>query len=512
MGVIVLRTMTVLYIPTRCLFLGLLLVAGIALASVAPPSNIAVTWNDAALRGARDSRLPAPEISRALAVVNTCIYDAWAAFDSHADGTQLKDVLRRPLPERTERSKREAISYAAYRALEDVLPVDTRAVYTPLFTSLGFDPNDHTTDLSTPRGIGNVACAAVLAYRHRDGSNQLGDLHPGPYTDWTGYVPKNRPTVIPVSTISADPNHWQPLTFLNGAGERVTQTFAGAQWGKVIPFAIRNGDEFRDDVARLGPALVGSQEYKKQADEIIALSANLTDRQKTIAEFWADGVDSEQPAGHWLRIGEWVSARDHHTLDDDVKFFFVLSNALFDAGIAAWDAKAAYDSVRPVSAISALYRGQTIKAWKGPGKGTVEMDGALWRPYQKAASPTPPFPEFVSGHSTYSATAAMILQAWTGSDIYGGVARITAGSSEIEPGITPREPITLQWRTFSEAAEEAGMSRRYGGIHFRAGDEAGRLLGQKVAKEAWITAQSYFSGHPTLPRILSAAEYASLGK
>ena len=466
--------------------------------------SVVGTWTKAALIGVRDSRLPAPEVARALAVVDTCMYDAWAAYDVHALGTQLKDALRQPVNEGTQKSKEKAVSYAAFRALTDLLPVDSRYVYIPLMKQLDYDPNDTSTDLSRPSGIGNVACAAVLEYRHHDQSNQLGDLSPGPYADWTGYTPRNRPTAIPVTISSADPDHWQPLTFTNGAGDRVTQTFAGAQWSRVTPFALKSPDEFRGLAASLGPARFGSPEYARQVDETIAISAGLTDREKVISEFWTDGVYTEQPPGHWMRIAEWVSERDHHTLDDDVKFFFVLSNAMMDAGIAAWDAKVTYDSVRPITAVTALYRGKTIRAWGGPGKGTVEMDGSRWMPYQPASSPTPPFPEFVSGHSAYSAAAAEVLRLWTGSDAYGGSATINAGESKIEPGVTPHEPVTLHWATFTEAANEAGMSRRYGGIHFAAGDQAGRLLGSAVADKVWKTAQGYFRGESTEQRLLAA--------
>jgi len=464
-----------------------------------------IGWYEAALKAVRDSRLPAPEVARALAIVSTCMYDAWSAYDGTADGTQLKDVLRRPLEEHTERNKDEAISYAAFRALADLLPVDTKSVYIPLLRSQGYDPDNKSIDLTQPAGIGNVACAAVLEYRHHDNSNQLGDLNPGPYSDWTGYVPKNKPTGIPVTVIASDLNHWQPLTFINGESERVTQKFAGAQWGRVLPFVLKKPDEFRELVSPLGPARYGSPEYNRQVDETISISAGLTDREKVISEYWTDGAYTEQPPGHWMRIAEWVSTRDHHTLDEDVKFFFVLSNALMDAGIAAWDAKAAYDSVRPITAVTALYRGKTIKAWGGPGKGTIEMDGSLWRPYQEADSPTPPFPEFVSGHSAYSAAAASILEAWTGSDVYGGTTTIAAGQSKIEPGLVPHDPVVLRWRTFTEAADEAGMSRRYGGIHFEAGDHAGRLLGRAVAQKVWKTALGYWQGKLAEPRLLPAS-------
>jgi hypothetical protein len=421
------------------------------------------------------------------------MYDAWAAYDEHAMGTQLRDVLRRPAPERTPANKEKAISYAAFRALEDVLPVDTDSVYVPLMKQLGYDPNDHSTDIETPAGIGNVTCAAVLEFRHHDKSNQRGELAQGPYSDWSGYAAINIPAPVPARAAPTDANRWQPLVYINSTGDFMTQRFAGAQWCFVTPFSLAKGEEFREALGP-GPAKYGSPEYQQQAEELIALSAGLTDRQKMISEYWSDGPYTEQPPGHWLRFAQFISARDHHTLDDDVKMFFALTNAMLDAGIAAWDAKRAYDSVRPISAISFLYRGKKIRAWGGPGKGTIEMDGSQWLPYQLATFPTPPFPDYVSGHSTYSAAAARILALWTGSDHFGESVTLPAGSSRIEPGVTPAKPITLKWETFTEAADEAGMSRRYGGIHFVRADLAGRQLGHLVADKVWPKAQTYFDG------------------
>jgi hypothetical protein len=454
--------------------------------------RVPLQWNSAALQGIRDAKLGAPVVARALAIVHTCMYDAWAAYDERAVGTQLAGALRRPDSERTLANKEQAISYAAYRALVDVLPVDTNSVYIPLMKQLGYDPSDNSTDIETPTGIGNVACAAVLEYRHHDKSNQLGDMAQGPYSDWTGYRPANSPSPVPSRTAPSDPNHWQPLTFVNSTGDLMTQRFVGAQWPEVTPFALTGGEEYRWLMRQFGPATYGSREYQEQAEELVAISAGLTDRQKMISEYWNDGPNSEQPPGHWALFAQWISERDHHTLDDDVKMFFALSNAIFDAGIAAWDTKRAFDSVRPVTAIPFLFRGKTIRAWGGPGKGTVEMDGSQWIPYQQATFPTPPFPDYVSGHSTYSAAGATILKLFSGGDRFGY--SVTLGSSKIEPGITPAHPVTLQWETFTSAADEAGMSRRYGGIHFRAADLAGRLLGRVVACQAWSKAQGYFDG------------------
>jgi hypothetical protein len=456
--------------------------------------NVVIQWDNAALQGVRDAKLGAPVVARALAIVHTCMYDAWSAYDQRAIGTQLQGALRRPASERTSPNKEQAVSYAAYRALVDVLSVDTDSVYVPLMKQLGYDPSDDSTDIETPTGIGNVACGAVLEFRHHDKSNQLGDLAQGTYSDWTGYTPVNKPSSIPVRTSELAPDRWQPLTYVDAAGNLVTQRFVGAQWCDVTPFALSKGDEFRWLVRLIGPATYGSKEYQEQADELVAISAGLTDRQKMLSEYWSDGPNSEQPPGHWALFAQFVSGRDHHTIDDDVKMFFALTNAIFDAGIAAWDAKRAYDSVRPVTAIPLLFHGKTIRAWGGPGKGTIEMDGANWIPYQAETFPTPPFPDYVSGHSTYSAAAAQILAAWTGSDYFGDSVILSVGSSKIEPGLTPARQVELNWQTFTDAANEAGMSRRYGGIHFRSADIAGRLLGRFVAIEARSKARDYFEG------------------
>jgi hypothetical protein len=465
----------------------------LTIAGSSPESELVVKWTSAATQGVRDSKIGAPMVARALAIMHTCMYDAWVAYDEHAIGTQLRGALRRPASERTRANKEKAISFAALRALEDLLPVDMESVYIPLMKQLGYDPNDHSTDIETPAGIGNVACAAVLEFRYHDKSNQLGELAQGPYSDWSGYAAVNTPAPLPARAAPTDANHWQPLAYINSTGDFMTQRFAGAQWCFVTPFALSKGEEFREALGP-GPAKYGSAEYQQQAEELIALSAGLTDRQKMISEYWADGPYSEQPPGHWLRFAQFVSVRDHHTLDDDVKMFFALTNAMLDAGIAAWDAKRAYDSVRPITAISFLYRGKKIRAWGGPGKGTVEMDGSQWLPYQLATFPTPPFPDYVSGHSTYSAAAARILALWTGSDHFGESVTLPVGSSKIELGVTPAKPITLKWETFTEAADEAGMSRRYGGIHFARADLAGRQLGRLVADKVWSKAQSYFDG------------------
>src|SRR5256885_3976280 len=215
----------------RCLLtLGVLIGPLGVMGQTRASDNVVVRWNAAALQGVRDSRIGPPMVARALAIVHTCIFDAWAAYDKRAVGTQFGDELRRPRRERTLANKNEAISFAAYRALVDLFALDKASVFDPLMASLGYDPNNLTINTDTPAGIGNVACAAVLAFRHADGSNPLGDPHPGAHSDWTGYVSLKPAGTVPVNpALVLDPNHWQRLTYDDGPAAPtppvITQSF-----------------------------------------------------------------------------------------------------------------------------------------------------------------------------------------------------------------------------------------------------------------------------------------------
>jgi hypothetical protein len=440
--------------------------------------NVILQWNDATINAIRNTKTPPPIASRAFAMAHTAMFDAWTAYDSVALSTRLGGALRRPEAERTVPNKEKAISFAAYRVLVDLFPTQTALFNAPM-NSLGYDPSDVSLDTTSPSGLGNVSAQALLNYRHFDGSNQLGDLHPGAYSDYTGYAPVNTADEL------NDPNKWQPL-LVNG----VAQTWLLPQWGLVKPFALTSGSQFRAFILMFGPAQYPHGSYRKQAIEVLHLSADLDDTAKVITEYWADGVGTATPPGHWNLIGHEISLRDAHSLDDDVKLFFVLGNALMDAGIAVWDCKRATDSIRPVSAIRFLFAGKPIRAWAGPGMGTQLIDGQKFQSY----IPTPPFASYISGHSAFSAASAEVLKRFTGSDHFGASFTALPGLSMIEPGLTPAAPVTLTWATFSEAADQAGLSRRYGGIHFLADDLVGRQTGRLVAAVVWNKAMSYING------------------
>jgi len=450
-------------------------------ASAAPAgASVVLRWNDALLDAVRATRMAPPITARALAIVHTAVYDAWIPYTERAQPTQ-SGPPRRPQSERTLDNKSKATSYAAYRTLLDLFPTQ-KTSFDDLMMSLGYDPADTSTGDLSASAIGNLAAQRVLDARRDDGSNQANGYH-----DTTNYQPVNTPYEL------IDPNRWQPLRVPNGQGGYTEQNFLAPHWGQVRPFGLSSGSELRNEVTGMLKRYP-AKHYVDQHSEVLHISAELDDRKKTIAEYWADGPGSETPPGHWNLIAQYVSKRDSHDLDRDVKLYFVLNNTLMDCAIAAWDVKRYYDSVRPISAIRFLYAGKQVQAWGGPGLGTRTIDGAAWHPYQLATFVTPPFAEFVSGHSTFSSAAAEVLKSFTGSNYYGDSWKQPAGASLIEPGVTPSTPVRLSWESFTGAAEEAGMSRLFGGIHISDSNVGGLKLGEEVAKLAWSKAQSYFNG------------------
>ncbi|TAD80273.1 MAG: phosphatase PAP2 family protein [Oscillatoriales cyanobacterium] len=449
-------------------------------------SNPVPFWNEVARQAVRNSK-PGPTIaSRAYGIVNTAMYDAWSAYDPQATGVELNNSWQQTARENTLENKIEAISYAAYRSLLDLFPTQ-KSLIDGALSAIGLDPNNSRIDRTSAAGIGNAAASAVLTTRHQDGSNQLGDRATGAYADYTGYKPLNQPhDTTTGSTGINNPDHWQPLKTPDGK----VQSFLTPQWGQVKPFGLTSGAQFRP----AAPPAFGSAEYIRQAEQVLNISAALTDRQKTIAEFWEDGGGTSFPPGSWIGIGQYASQRDRHTLDQDIKMFFALGNAVMDAGIAAWETKRAYDSARPITEIAAVKGNQLVQTWGGPGQGTVTKPGTQFTPYQNTASPTPPFASYVSGHSTFSAAAAEILQRATGSDTFGLSFTQPVGGNRYDAGKTPTAPVSLSWATYSDAANESGLSRIYGGIHVEADNVEGLALGRKVAGAVWDRAQAYING------------------
>ncbi|GCL45597.1 vanadium-dependent haloperoxidase [Microcystis aeruginosa] len=506
---------------------------GIASTALLPVSSaqavtVASGWIGAATQGVRNQPQGPTVASRLYGILGTAMYDAWSAYEATPISTVLGDTLQRPTSENTQANKQEAISFAAYRVLTELLPTQT-ANLTARMNSLGYNPNNTSTDTTTAAGIGNTIAATLMNARRNDGSNQLNG-----YVDTIGYSTPNTPTQV------VDIELWTPESVPIDSGSAL-QRYLTPHWGTVQSFSLTDNAQYRPPeiirflldpnasadlqagtitrgdgtVVPISAALVGvdiNPAFIQQAVDVVAFSANLTDEQKLIAEFWEDGPGTPFPPGTWMEFGQDISQRDNNTLDEDVQLFFALGNAVMDAGIATWEAKLSYNSARPVRVIRELGRlgligtdsnGDgvfEINAWGGPGLGTITIPATQFLTYQNPfGAPSPPFAEYTSGHSAFSAAGAEILRLFTGSDDFGGSVTFAPGTSAFEPGITPGSPVTLSWDTFSEAAGEAGISRRYGGIHFLDGDIQGRILGRNVGGSVWNRSQFFINGGVTTP-------------
>ena len=468
--------------------------------------SAAFFWLDVALEATareHDRVAPRPTVgSRMLMIMVNCMYDAWAAYDDVAVGTRFAGKLRRPKSERTEENKRIAIAYATYRGMLDMFADDAEWIKGQMRAN-GYDPEDDTTDLSKPQGVGNVAAAGVINYRHHDGANQLGDekgSNGKPYSDYTFYKPIN-----PVDKI-IDPDVWQPIEFTLAENKKATPGFLTPHWYRVKTFALERSDMFRP-----GPQpKVGSTKLKEEVDEVLRFNGSLTLEQKAVVEFMRDGPRSTGQSGHWLRFAQAVSEREQYDTDQDIKLFFSVATVAFDAFIACWETKRYYDSSRPWTLIRHYYKGQTITGWAGAGKGVATLPASEWHPYSPLSFITPPFPGYPSGHSTVSAASARILELFTGSDNFGATETRHAGeltepgiSCEIKQavngkpattGITDDGVIVLLLPTFSATAEMAGISRVLGGYHIQTDNTEGLKLGKKVAEFNYPLTKAYFDG------------------
>ena len=357
---------------------------------------LALQWNQLTLEAIKITNTSPPLAARALAMVHTAMYDAWSVYNKCAFSTTTSRYIKRYDENCGENEVEKTFSYAAYRVLTDLfwfaLPSENGNMFRNLMTQCNFDPDDCSMDITTAEGIGNLIAKLIIDYRHGDEANQQGLLfHFAPWSDFTGYQSVNPPEPAPVKDI----NHWQPL-LVNGK----TQHFLVPHWPLVKPFALIFAKQFRPDPpfnAKDSP-----NDFKRQAQEIISISETLSDKEKAIAEYWEDGPHSFTPPGHWCEIAQFVCEKEKYNNKDCIKLFFALTNALLDASIACWECKRRYDSVRPITAIHELYRGKIIKAWGGPFKGTVEMAAKIGCAINAPNFITPPFPAFVSEHSTFS--------------------------------------------------------------------------------------------------------------
>ncbi len=573
--------------------------------------SVARVWDETLLSLIRQV-VPAPTVhARNLFHVSAAMWDAWAAYDPTASGSFVTDKLR---ADDATGAREAAISYAAYRILlwrygtvADLAgaPDELDAV----MASLCYRTDYAATEGDSPAALGNRIAAAILESGRTDGS-----LEEQRYVDMS-HQPANPPLeVAEPGTVMRDPNRWQPLSLAKQIAQNglpipgKVQVFIGPHWGHVTSFALP-ASEAGTPIDPGPPPLLGDPTtdaaFREGAVEVIRRSTELDatdgvtidigpgalgdstlgtndgdgravnpatgapyepnivlrgDFTRVLAEFWADGPESETPPGHWNVIANMVgdaAGFEHRIggdgpeldrLEWDVKLYFALNGAVHDAAIAAWGLKGHYDSVRPISMIRYLGgKGQAtdpslpsydpgglplepgvvelvtaetaapggrherlaghvgevaVRSWLGsPEDPKTQTSGVGWVravdwvPYQRPTFVTPAFAAFVSGHSTFSRAAAEVLTAFTGSEYFpGGMASWTVKAGSLIHEYGPTKDVTLQWATYFDAADQAGISRLYGGIHVAADDLEGRKIGAECGRGAWTLAQRHYAG------------------
>jgi hypothetical protein len=381
--------------------------------SIAIPASadVVTDWNNAALDAIRADRTAPPIASRSLAILHVAIYDAVNGIARTHEPYLVPSAVPRSA------SRVAAATAAAHQTLVSLFPNHTstfNALHAAILATIPNSPQKTA-------GIvwGEFVAGQILAARANDGSNAIvqppGGSGPGV---WVPTPPLFLPYLLP-------------------------------QWGFVVPFAMSSSSQFRPP----GPPSLDSQQYAADYEEVKQLGALIgstrTEDQTEIALFWADGAGTETPPGHWNSIAQIIAAARGTTLEENARLFGLLNIAMADAAICAWDAKYTFNFWRPVTAI----------AFAEPQ--------LMWMSFIV----TPPFPDYTSGHSTFSAAAATVLALFFGTEDL----PFTTGADFL-PGV---------FRSFStcqDAAEEAALSRIYGGIHFRSASEDGLQAGSSIGE------------------------------
>ncbi len=588
--------------------------------------SVARRWNEALLDAIRRDFARPTVHARNLWHTSIAMYDAWAVYSDEAF-PYLTNEYHTAVDVQSAREAAISYAMydlLTWRFANSPGAIDSLASFDALMNDLGYDPNINITSngINAPEAVGKRIARNVQILGENDNSNEVGDyanLHYVPVN--APLVPP-----LPGNPDITDPNRWQPLAlqfFIDQSGNPIPFGYPEAlspEWGQVTAFALkaddltiyqRDGFDYWVYHDPGPPPLIGTATedlYKSGFEQVAEWSGLLDptdgsmidispasrgnstlgtndgtghllnpatglpytpqivpagDYYRVLAEFWADGPDSETPPGHWFTIANYVS--DHPQfekrfegegpilgdLEWDVKLFLALSSTVHDVAVSAWGVKGWYDYVRPVSAIrymadqgqctdslAASFHPQGINldagvielvtqdtttvgerhehlagnegkialnAWRGPdfiadpltdiaGVGWILAEN--WWPYQRPSFVSPPFPGYVSGHSTFSRAAAEMMTRITGSEFFpGGMGEFFCQQNEFlvfEEG--PSQDITLQWATYYDASDETSLSRIYGGIHPTADDIPGRLMGSEMGADSFELAADYFDG------------------
>lgn len=377
-------------------------------------------------------------------------FDAIAPYHPTANAVYSDQERRPPFDPSDNTDINIAMVAASVAVLGDLFPHRTELWTGLMETALAAVPAGR--DVSDATKLGTLAGHAVFDARLHDGMNQDGKANdrgvfPMPFADTTGYVPVNDAFTL------NDPSRWQPALVMDRTGIYRSQVFVTPQLGKVVPYT----DLWEQDLYLETPKasnISNFDDYRAQADAVIAVTASITEEQRMLSEFFENKL-------YALPVSMVVAAMaDGLNLMELVHVFFAQEVAIFDSSIWVWSHKRKFDAVRPFSAIAYLYREQEVPTWSSSG--TVRAD--QWQSYLPVAD----HPEYPSATACLCAAHASAVENMLGDPGLGWKVNFEAGSSIVTPGKIPKREISHVFETWDDFRLTCGQSRIWSGVHFEA--------------------------------------------
>ncbi len=337
--------------------------------------------------------------------------------------------------------------------------------------------------------------SSYLSYRNSDNSSiantQLSESE----------LPNGSNIIDPTESINFDdysePLKWTPIN---------TNFYLTPYWGNVSGFL---SEDTLSTYTSFINNFLENIDLEYEAYKVLQTSLSLSDKEKCIAELWAGVSNTVTPPGFWniflLSYFLKNSSNNYSSYIKEAKYFLILNSALFQTSIFVWRTKFNNFQARPIQTIRYYYSNETISYYGGN-----DVSVSLWKPYQLESAITPPFPDFISGHSTFSAVGSRILSKLIGNNLIDLNLSINGSfmknfsslfdNNNVEDNVylhcftifpkcsaidstVPNKAITLTYNTWDDMALEAGISRIYGGIHYDVSNYAGYLVGNKISND-----------------------------
>ena len=405
-------------------------------------SNVATEWFNLGLQLTQQTPGFSPPVaSRALAYLGLTLYESVQSGIPNAQSLagQLNELQSLPLTQPDEALHWPTVANAAMATMTRMMfpsasaenkgRIDLLERSLPLKYNQDFDANVVTVEVTNrSQTYGKLMAMAVMTWARTDGGHEAwGPLRraqqnyvpPSGEGQWSATAPAFAPPLLP----------W---------------------WGEVRPFVLKSASQC-EAPAPLPYSERPTSAFYKEAEEVYAVSTRATPEQRQLALYWADDpLKTPTPAGHWAFIAGDLLKVNNANLADAAKLYAQLNLAMADAFIAGWKTKYTVNLLRPVTYVQLVI-------------------DSNWVP---TLMHTPPFPEYPSGHSVQSSSAAAILEK-----------RFGANTSFIDNTHNDRGWGPRTFASFKTAADEAAVSRLYAGIHFRTGIEGGKVQGRCVAGE-----------------------------